>query len=77
MESSRILRREALLELVSLSYSTIYRMEARNEFPARRQLAPNSVGWIRTEVEAWLQARSLRRDAVHAQCTMAPAERAA
>jgi len=30
-------------------------MEKRGNFPARRQLSARSVGWIRHEVEAWIE----------------------
>jgi predicted DNA-binding transcriptional regulator AlpA len=36
---------------------TIYRLEARGEFPRRRQLAGNAIGWLESEVDAWIRSR--------------------
>jgi predicted DNA-binding transcriptional regulator AlpA len=47
----------SLMDYTGLSYTTIYHMEKRGEFPARRQLSPGRVMWIRSEVEAWLLGR--------------------
>ena len=40
-----------------LSSPTIWRLERTGQFPARVQLAPNSVGWFESDVEAWLVSR--------------------
>ncbi len=52
-----ILRRRAVCERAGLSYSSIRRLELAGDFPVRRQLGPNSVGWIASEVDDWLRAR--------------------
>lgn len=44
-------------EATKLSRSTRWRLESQGKFPARRQLSPNAVGWLRAEVEAWIQSR--------------------
>jgi prophage regulatory protein len=41
-----------------LSRSTVWRLERIGQFPARRQLSGNSVGWLRSEVEAWIATRA-------------------
>jgi predicted DNA-binding transcriptional regulator AlpA len=46
----------SLQAFTGLSYSTIFRMETAGRFPARRQLSPRRVGYLRSEVEAWLLA---------------------
>lgn len=48
------LRRREVCTCTGLSYSTIRRLERRGAFPCRRRLGPRSVGWLRSEVEAWL-----------------------
>ena len=50
-----VLRRRRLCRTVGLSYSTICRLEKSGAFPARRRLGPGSVGWLRSEVEAWME----------------------
>ena len=36
---------------------TIYRLEIRGEFPQRKQLSPNSVGWLESEIDEWIASR--------------------
>ena len=52
---SKILRRRQVCDLTGLSYSTIYRLEREGEFPQRRRLGPNTVGWLASEVETWVE----------------------
>lgn len=47
----------SLMAFTGLSYTTIFRLERDGSFPTRRQLSPGRVGWIKSEVEAWLLAR--------------------
>jgi hypothetical protein len=42
---------------------TLRRWIATQGFPKPVHLGPNSVGWIKDEVEAWLAARAARRPA--------------
>jgi len=51
-----ILKRE-LLQLIPLSYPTIWRMERRNEFPLRIMISPGRIAWRRSEIEKWLKDR--------------------
>ena len=57
MENGRILRLPQVLERVSLSRSTLYKMIARGEFPRAVQLGQRSTGWLHEEVDAWLDSR--------------------
>ena len=36
---------------------TIYRLENRGESPQRKQLSPNSVGWLESEADEWIATR--------------------
>ncbi|KAB0670595.1 AlpA family phage regulatory protein [Oryzomonas sagensis] len=40
--------------IVGQSRSNIYRLEAAGLFPHRRKIGKRAVGWLRSEVEAWL-----------------------
>ena len=53
----RILTLDEVLERIGVSNTTLWRMEGRGDFPARRRISPNRVGWLASEVEAWIQAR--------------------
>ena len=44
--------------LTGLSRSTVWRLEKNGQFPARRKLSANSVGWSLIELQAWMQSRS-------------------
>lgn len=54
---ARILRLNDVRKLIGLHKSTIYRLIERKEFPAPIQLGPNSVGWLREEIEEWIATR--------------------
>ena len=45
-------------ELVGVCRATLWYWEAQGRFPHRIKLGPNSVGWIRAEVEQWLADRA-------------------
>jgi prophage regulatory protein len=49
---------KSVLELTSLSRSTLYREIARGHFPKSHKLSLGRVGWLRSEVEAWMAARA-------------------
>lgn len=53
----RILRRKQVEARVGLSRSTIYAQIQGGVFPKPIQLGPKSVGWIESEVDAWLNSR--------------------
>lgn len=44
----------SLMKHTGLGYTTIFKLERAGKFPARRQLSPGRVGWLRAEVDAWL-----------------------
>lgn len=52
------LRWPAVHQATQLSRSTTWRMERQGAFPRRRQLSANSVGWLRSEVDTWIQSRA-------------------
>ena len=54
----QVIRWKELSKMVGrASRSTIRRWEKKGEFPRRRRLGPNSVGWVREEVEDWIRNR--------------------
>lgn len=40
-----------------ISRSTAWRLEREGKFPLRRQLSSNAVGWLKSEIDAWIQSR--------------------
>lgn len=57
-----ILRRREVEARTGLSCSTIYDGIKAGTFPAPIQLGPKSVGWIQSEIDAWLATRVAARD---------------
>jgi prophage regulatory protein len=52
-----MMKRKDIVQFTGLCYTSIYNLEKLGKFPARRQLSPGRVAWIRTEVESWLNSR--------------------
>src|SRR5262249_53376442 len=55
----RFLRGHEVLTRTGLSRTTIWRLERFGNFPARRRLSPNTVGWRESEVEEWIASRDV------------------
>ena len=61
--SMRILRRPAVETTTGLSRSTIYQHMQAGTFPKPIRLGAKAVGWLESEVVAWIKARTDERDA--------------
>ena len=48
------IRRKQITEITGLSASTVWRLETEGIFPKRRKLSAGTVGWLYSEVEAFL-----------------------
>lgn len=55
--TARVIRINEVAKYVGLHRSTVYRLIDRKEFPAPIRLGPNSVGWLREEVDEWVVTR--------------------
>lgn len=44
-------------ERTGLSRSTVYRYVRRGVLPPRRRIGPGRVGWLATEIIAWMEGR--------------------
>ena len=53
----RFLRLPDVIGMTGYKKSTIYELEARDEFPKRRRIGPNAVIWLETEVREWMERR--------------------
>lgn len=54
----RVIRWPDLHKKVGLSRVQIFRLERDGKFPSRIQLGPNSVGWLESDVDAWIEGRA-------------------
>lgn len=52
-----ILRRKQVEARTGLSRSTIYERIAEGTFPAQISIGAKAVGWIESEIDAWLSAQ--------------------
>ncbi len=48
--------------MTGLRRSMVYQLEAAGGFPRRVKLATRAVGWVESEVRAWIAARIATRD---------------
>jgi prophage regulatory protein len=55
--TNRILRLKDVATLVGVSETTIWRLEKAGEFPARRRISGNSVGYLASDIQKWIESR--------------------
>lgn len=53
--NNKLLNLNELAEILGVSRSTIYRWSERPDFPKKQKIGPNSVRWLESEVENWVQ----------------------
>lgn len=53
--SDRLLTRAQVKERTGLGSTTLWRFEREGRFPPRRQIGPGRVGWLESEVAAWME----------------------
>ena len=46
----------SLMAFTGMGYTSLFKLEREGKFPARRQLSPGRVAWIKAEVEAWMES---------------------
>lgn len=71
--TSTMLRIKDVCALTSLSRTSIYRLEAKGEFPRRVKLSAARVAWPKAAIEAWAASRqaattSQQYDGCHDRC---------
>jgi prophage regulatory protein len=57
MTNDRYIRRPELIQLIGTTAVSIWRWEKAGLFPKRRRIGPGSVGWLESEVNAWIASR--------------------
>ena len=58
----RVQRWQEVRDRIGLSRSTVWRKVCSGTFPKPVPLGPQSVGWLETEVSAWLASRVALRE---------------
>ena len=59
----QILRLPQVCKVTGLGRSMIYQLEAEQKFPHRVRIGLRAVGWVESEVQAWLAMRIERNRA--------------
>jgi prophage regulatory protein len=55
--AERILRQPEIERRTGLSRTTIWRLERSGDFPPRRRVLSNTIGWIESEIDRWIAER--------------------
>ena len=58
MTDERFLREPEVQHVTGLSRTTRWRLEQEGQFPRKRKLSQNAVGWLASEIEAWMAERT-------------------
>lgn len=56
--NERALRLPQVCQMTGLGRSMIYQLQAERRFPQRIKLGERAVGWLESEVQAWLDTRT-------------------
>lgn len=62
METEKIIRLPEVKASTGLGRSTIYRRMATGDFPHSIPLGGDRVGWMESEIQAWIKDRVVQRD---------------
>ena len=61
-KQDRVMRKKEVLTIVGLSDVSVWRQEQVGTFPRRIRLGGNSVGWLKSEIDGWLEQRAAERE---------------
>jgi len=59
---TKVLKVRQVAEEINVSIPQVYKLVSLGRFPKPIKLGERGSGWIRTEVDAWLQSRVKARD---------------
>ena len=59
----QILRQPKVCERTGYSRTQLWRFETAGIFPKRVRIGPNAVGWLDSEIDAWIADKVAARDA--------------
>lgn len=62
-ELGRLITKQELRRLVPYSGTHIARLERRHQFPRRVRIGANRIGWLESEVFAWIEEKAQAREA--------------
>lgn len=56
-KSPQLISLNEVVNITSLSSTSIWREERADRFPKRKQISPNRVAWLRSDVEDWITSK--------------------
>ena len=62
MKYPNIIKLAKVKELTTFSSATIYRLISKGEFTKQIKLAERSSGWLRNEIDSWLESKIQDRE---------------
>lgn len=57
-DTNILIPKKKVIEMTSLSNSTIFRMQRKGQFPKRIQISKGRVAWREADVVDWIQSRT-------------------
>jgi|TARA_B110000263_G_scaffold37827_1_gene29463 prophage regulatory protein len=62
MSNSKVLKVKEVASEISVSVPQVYKLVSLGKFPKQIKLSERASGWLRTEIDEWLQSRVDLRD---------------
>ena len=64
MQFPKLVRLDKVLEMTTLSTSTIYRLMKKGKFPRQIKISERSTRWVLEEIYEWMDGNFKSRDAI-------------
>jgi len=58
MTTKKFIREPECQQITGLSRSTRWRLEREGKFPARHYISQNTIGWLASEIDQWIESRT-------------------
>ena len=66
MDFPKLVRLDTVLEMTTLSVSTIYRLMKKGKFPRQIKISERSTRWVLEEIYEWMDGNFKSRDEIEA-----------
>ena len=67
MDFPKLVRLDTVLEMTTLSVSTIYRLMKKGKFPRQIKISERSTRWVLEEIYEWMDGNFQSREAIDNQ----------